>query len=161
MDTLWWIIIIASFVVSYIGLLYPVLPSPLFLWIGLLTYQFLINSEELSLWFWLTIIVLTGILIVSDIFINSKMVKKYGGSKWGERMAGIGVILGSFVFPPFGVIIVPFILVLVTELVQKEDMNHALKSSFGALMGFLGGTVAKFIIQTVIIVWFFLSSFVW
>lgn len=161
MDFVLWIIIIASFIVSYIGLIYPVLPSPLFLWIGLLTYQFGINSEELSLWFWLTMAILTFILIISDIIINSKAVKHYGGSKWGERMAGVGVIAGSFVFPPFGVILVPFILVLITELAQKREMEEAFKSSLGALIGFLGGTVAKLFIQTFIIIWFLLSSFVW
>lgn len=161
MDILFWVIIIASFVVSYIGLIYPVLPSPLFLWIGLLVYHFGVNSEELSWWFWSTIVLLTVILLVSDIFINSKMVKKYGGTKWGERMAAVGVIVGSFIIPPFGVIVVPFVLVFITELVQKKELDHAFKSSFGALMGFLGGTLAKFIIQTMIIIWFLLSSLVW
>ena len=161
MDIILWIVVIASFIVSYIGLIYPVLPSPLFLWIGLLTYQFGINSDELSVWFWLTMAVLTFILIISDIIINSKAVKKYGGSKWGERMAGVGVIVGSFIIPPFGVIIVPFVLVLLTELVQKREMNEAFKSSLGALIGFLGGTVAKLMIQTFIIIWFLLSIYVW
>ncbi len=161
MDIILWIVVIASFIVSYIGLIYPVLPSPLFLWIGLLAYQFGINSDELSIWFWLTMAVLTFILIISDIIINSKAVKKYGGSKWGERMAGVGVIVGSFIIPPFGVIIVPFVLVLLTELVQKRQMNEAFKSSLGALIGFLGGTVAKLMIQTFIIIWFLLSIYVW
>ncbi|MFC0522915.1 DUF456 domain-containing protein [Pontibacillus salicampi] len=160
MEIVLWIIVIAGFVVSYIGLVYPVLPSPLFLWVSLLTYQFFINSEELSIWFWITMIVLTIILIISDIIINSKVVKRFGGSKWGERMAGIGVILGSFILPPFGVIIVPFILVFITEMVQNEDFEKSAKSAVGALVGFLGGTVAKLLIQTFIIIWFLLSVYV-
>lgn len=161
MEVLFWLLIIASFIISYIGLIKPVFPSPLFIWIALLIYQFGVNSEELSFWFWITIIILTVILLVADIVINSRAVKKYGGSKWGERMAAVGVIVGSFIFPPFGIIIVPFILVLVTEMIQKRELRTAFRSSLGALVGFLSGTIAKFIIQTFIIIWFLLSIFIW
>ncbi|MYL35622.1 DUF456 family protein [Pontibacillus yanchengensis] len=161
MDMLLWVLVVAGFIVSYIGLIYPVLPSPLFLWISLLIYQFFINANELSIWFWITMILLTVLLIISDIIINSKAVKRFGGSKWGERMAAIGVIVGSFIIPPIGVIVVPFVLVFITEMVQKEDVEKAFKSSLGALVGFLGGTIAKLIIQTFIIIWFVISVFIW
>ncbi|KGP93221.1 membrane protein [Pontibacillus chungwhensis BH030062] len=157
MDIIWWLIIILSFIFSYVGLVYPVLPSPLFLWISVLVYQFAVNGNELGLWYWITMVVLTIVLLISDIIINSKAVKHYGGTKWGERMAAIGVIIGSFVFPPFGVILVPFIFVFITEYIQKEDLQVALQSSKGAIIGFLGGTLAKFIIQTFIIGWFILN----
>ncbi|KGP73319.1 DUF456 domain-containing protein [Pontibacillus yanchengensis] len=161
MDMLLWVLVVAGFIVSYIGLIYPVLPSPLFLWVSLLIYQFFINPNELSIWFWITMIILTVLLIISDIIINSKAVKRFGGSKWGERMAAVGVIVGSFIIPPFGVIVVPFVLVFITEMVQKEDVEKAFRSSLGALVGFLGGTIAKLIIQTFIIIWFVISVFIW
>ncbi|MDC3417086.1 DUF456 domain-containing protein [Aquibacillus salsiterrae] len=154
-----WLIIIACFILSFVGIIFPIIPSPLVLWLAFLAYFFFLNEAELTLLFWLAMVVLTIILVVSDIIANSYFVKKYGGSKWGERMAAIGVIVGSFVIPPFGIIVVPFLAVLVTELMQKRSTSDSVRAAIGSLFGFLGGSFAKIIIQLVMIVWFFMVVF--
>ncbi|WP_117161673.1 DUF456 domain-containing protein [Paraliobacillus sp. X-1268] len=156
MDLIIWLLIIISFILSFVGIIYPIIPSPLVLWIGFLLYYFLINND-LSGFFWLAMIILTIISIVSDIIANSYFVKKYGGSKWGERVAGIGVIVGSFIVPPFGIIIVPFFAVIVVEMLQKRSTEEALRAAIGSLLGFLGGAISKVVIQLVMIGWFFVS----
>jgi hypothetical protein len=84
-------------------------------------------------------------------------VRKFGGSKKGERVAAISVILGSFITPPYGIIWVPFVAVLVTELFEKENFEMALKSSVATIIGFLGGQLAEGIIQLIMILWFFIT----
>ncbi|MBM7553016.1 DUF456 domain-containing protein [Thalassobacillus pellis] len=151
-----WVIIIALFVLSFVGIVFPVIPSPLVLWVGFLLYFFFIEGADLSAFFWIAMALLTIVLIVSDIIANSYFVKRYGGSKWGERIAGIAVIIGSFIIPPFGIIILPFIAVLITEMVQKRTTKEAFRASIGSLIGFLSGSVAKVVIQLIMIIWFFL-----
>lgn len=155
MDILIWIIIIACFIASFASVIFPIIPAPLVLWIGFLSYFFFIDGEALSLFFWIGAVFLTVLLIVSDIIANSYFVKRYGGSKWGERAAAIGVIVGSFVIPPLGILIVPFVLVIIVELVQKRATNEAFKAAIGSLFGFLSGTAAKIVIQLIMIIWFF------
>ncbi|MCA1012656.1 DUF456 domain-containing protein [Halobacillus halophilus] len=155
MDILIWAIIIVCFLASFASIIFPIIPGPLVLWIGFLAYFFFLNGEELSWFFWIGVILLTVLLIVSDIIANSYFVKRYGGSKWGERMAAVGVIVGSFIIPPFGIIVLPFILVIVTELIQKRSNEEAWKAAIGSLFGFLSGTVAKIVIQLIMIIWFF------
>lgn len=157
MDIIIWLLIIACFVLSFVGVIFPLVPSPLVLWIGFLLYAFFISGSGLSWVFWIAMGLLTVVLIVSDIIANSYFVKKYGGSKWGERTAAIAVIVGSFIFPPFGIIIVPFVAVLVVELIQKRSSNDSLKAAIGSLLGFLGGAFAKVFIQIVMIIWFFIA----
>lgn len=156
LDFIIWLLIIASFILSFVGIIYPIIPSPLVLWVGFILYYFVIN-DDLSGFFWLAMVILTVILIVSDIIANSYFVKKYGGSKWGERVAAIGVIVGSFIVPPFGIIIVPFIAVIVVEMLQKRSTKESLRAAIGSLLGFLGGAIAKIVIQLVMIGWFFVS----
>lgn len=151
-----WIIIIALFIISFVGLLYPIIPSVLVIWIGFLLYHFMIDSGELHLVFWIAMSVFTVILIGADIIANSYFVKKYGGSKWGERGAAVGVLVGSFIIPPFGILVVPFVAVFIIEMIQKRTAQMALRASFGSLIGFLGGVLAKVIIQVVMIIWFFI-----
>ncbi|MBS3681493.1 DUF456 family protein [Ornithinibacillus massiliensis] len=154
LDVILWILIVVLFIVSFIGVIYPIIPSVLLIWIGFLLYQFGINSDELGWLFWIAVAILTVLLFVADIVANSYFVKKFGGSKWGERAAAIAVIVGSFIIPPFGIIIIPFIAVLVIEMMQKRTLKEAFMASIGSLLGFLGGTVAKVIIQMVMIIIF-------
>ncbi|WP_186578133.1 DUF456 domain-containing protein [Aquibacillus kalidii] len=157
MDFLIWAIIIVCFVLSFVGIIFPLIPSPLVLWIGFLLYFFFLSTGNLSWIFWTAMVVLTIVLIVSDIIANSYFVKKYGGSKWGERVAAVGVIVGSFIIPPFGIIVVPFVAVLLVELLQKRSSNDSFKAAIGSLLGFLGGSIAKVVIQLLMIVWFLIA----
>lgn len=151
-----WVIIIALFIISFAGVVFPIIPSVLVLWIGFLLYHFVINANELNLTFWIAMVVFTIILIGADIIANSYFVKRYGGSKWGERGAAIAVIVGSFIIPPFGIIIVPFVVVFIIELLQKRTVQNAFRASIGSLIGFLGGALAKIVIQFIMIIWFFI-----
>lgn len=151
-----WVIIIALFIISFAGVVFPIIPSVLVLWIGFLLYHFVINANELNLTFWIAMVVFTIILIGADIIANSYFVKRYGGSKWGERGAAIAVIFGSFIIPPFGIIIVPFVVVFIIELLQKRTVQNAFRASIGSLIGFLGGALAKIVIQFIMIIWFFI-----
>ncbi|MBN8234172.1 DUF456 domain-containing protein [Halobacillus kuroshimensis] len=157
MDILIWVFIIASFVASFASVIFPIIPGPLVLWIGFLIYFFFVDGNELSVFFWIGAVVLTILLIISDIIANSYFVKRYGGSKWGERAAAIGVIIGSFIIPPFGILVVPFVLVIIVELVQKRESQDAFKAAIGSLFGFLSGTAAKIVITLIMVIWFFID----
>lgn len=156
MDILWWILIIACFVLAFAGIIFPIIPSVLVIWIGFFIYQFGLTSENIGWIFWIAMTIWTIILIFADIIANSYFVKRFGGSKNGERLAAVGVIAGSFIIPPFGIILVPFLLVIITELIQKKSTQEAFRAAFGSLIGFLSGTFAKIMIQLIMIIWFFI-----
>ncbi|WP_368653970.1 DUF456 domain-containing protein [Ornithinibacillus sp. 4-3] len=156
MEALLWLLIILMFIISFVGLLFPIIPSSLFIWGGFLTYHFFINDTELNSLFWVIMALFTILLFVADILMNSYFVKRFGGSKWGERGAAIAVIVGSFVLPPFGIIILPFLTVFFIESFQQRGLQAALRSSIGSLFGFLGSTFAKMAVQFLMIIWFIL-----
>ncbi len=157
MEFIWWGLTILLFVLSFVGIIYPLIPSVVVIWGGFIVYQFLINPNELSLWFWISMVVLSAILIGADIIANSYFVKKYGGSKTSERIAAIATIVGSFIFPPFGIILVPFLAVLVTEYILQKEIKKAIKVGCATIIGFLGGSIAKVLIQLLMIVWFIMA----
>lgn len=103
------------------------------------------------------LLLLTILLFVADYLANLHFVDKAGGSKWGMRAATIGLIVGSFIIPPFGVIIIPFVLVLLAEMIQKKPFIESFKVAFATLIAFLSGTFAKAIIQLIMIVVFVLD----
>lgn len=157
MEYLWWGIIIILFILSFVGIIYPIIPSIVAIWGGFLVYQFLVNANELSIWFWISMGILSVVLIAADLIANSYFVKKYGGSKASETVAAIATIVGSFILPPFGIILVPFVAVLITEFILHKEAKKAAKVGFATVIGFLGGSIAKILIQILMIVWFFIA----
>lgn len=151
LDIIFWIIIFACFIFSFIGLVYPIIPSVLLIWVGVVLYHFGVNSNELTWITWTMLGLLTVFIFLADYLANLHFVDKAGGSQWGMRAATIGLIVGSFVIPPFGVIIVPFALVLIAEMIQKKTFQESIKVAFATLIAFFSGTFAKAIIQFIMI----------
>ncbi|MCH4985243.1 DUF456 domain-containing protein [Macrococcus epidermidis] len=149
-----WTFVILAFLSAFVALVMPMIPGILMMWVGFFIYHFAINNNELSWFFWIAMATLTIIILISDYVLGSRFVKKFGGSKAGELTAAIGIILGSFFFPPFGIIIIPFVAVFIVELLIQQDFKRAMDASIGSLLGFLTSTLAKFIILIIMIIWF-------
>ena len=158
MTLILWLLIIASFVLAFIGLIKPIIPSVLVLWVGFLIYQFGFHNGNLSWVFYVSMVLLTIFILLADFIMNQYFVNKFGGSKASEYAALGGVIVGCFVFPPFGIIIIPFVAVLIVEMIQEPNFTKALKASFGSVVAFLASTVAQAFIMVIMIIWFFIDA---
>ncbi|MEI4802183.1 DUF456 domain-containing protein [Bacillus sp. NPDC077411] len=154
MNILLTICIIACFIISFIAFIYPVIPGILALWAGFFIYQFGINHLQLTTSFWIVQIIFTIIIFIADFITNSYFLKKYGSTKWSERIGMVSIIVGSFFFPPFGLIIIPFLSVFVTELMHKKAPQEAFMVGVATVIGFLSSTIAKAILQIIMIIIF-------
>jgi len=148
------ICIIACFIISFIAFIYPIIPGILALWAGFFIYQFGMNDLQLTKSFWIVQIIFTIIIFIADFITNSYFLKKYGSTKWSERIGIVSIIVGSFFFPPFGLIIIPFLSVFATELMHKKAVNEAFMVGVATVIGFLSSTIAKAILQTIMIIIF-------
>ncbi len=54
MTIILWLLIIAAFMLAFVGLIKPIIPSVLVLWVGFLIYQFGFHNQHLS-WVFLCI----------------------------------------------------------------------------------------------------------
>ncbi|WP_019119222.1 DUF456 domain-containing protein [Brevibacillus massiliensis] len=160
MEILLWMIVVALFVISIAGVFMPVLPDTLLLWGGFLLYQFAIAEPGAGLpaSFWWGMAVLSVLIFGADILMSMYFVKKYGGSKWSSLGAIAGVILGIMIFPPFGIIIFPFLIVFAIEMFfQNQPADRALKAGLGSLVAFFSSAVMKVAVQIIMIIWFFIA----
>ncbi|CAM5788836.1 MULTISPECIES: DUF456 domain-containing protein [Brevibacillus] len=160
MEILLWIVIAALFILSIAGIFLPVIPDTILLWGGFLLYHFFIADPGAGLpaSFWWGMAVLSVLLYGADLLTNMYFVKKYGGSKASSWAAALGILLGVILFPPFGMLIMPFVLVVLVEmLIQKQPFERAVKAGVGSLIGFLGSVVVKVVLQVVMIIWFFVA----
>lgn len=157
MEYLYWAIVIVLFVIAFVGLIYPIIPSVLFIAAGFLLYGFLFSFEPFNWLFWLIQALFVILLFGADYAANLIGVKKYGGSKAGIWGSTIGLIAGPFVIPVLGIIIGPFIGAVIAEIaVNKKDIREAAKIGFGSVVGFVSGVITKGIIQAIMVAYFFL-----
>lgn len=137
-----WISIGAILILSGIlGCILPVLPGPPIGFLGLLVLQLSpfppFTERELVMWG-----LLAALVTFLDYVVPVWGTKKFGGSKKGVWGSIIGLIFG-LTFPPFGIIIGPFIGAVLGEMLDGKDFSPALKAGFGSFLGFLAGTLMK------------------
>jgi len=158
MDVL--LIILGSIIIiaGIIGCFIPVVPGPPLSWLGILFLYFTDNNSITSsfLWWWLIIAIVVSAL---DYFIPIWGTKKFGGTKMGVRGSMAGLVIGLF-FPPFGIIIGPFLGALVTELIHDaHDITKAIKSAFGSFLGFVLATGLKLAVSLTL-TWYFIADII-
>ena len=152
-----WVIISVLFIIAFVGLIYPIIPSVLFIVAGFVVYGFFESFSSLPWWFWLGQALFVVLLFSADALSNYVGVKKFGGSKaaiWGST---IGLLIGPFVIPVAGILAGPFIGAVAAELiVNRTSFEQSMKVGVGSLVGFLTSVVTKGVIQAVMIIAFFI-----
>lgn len=154
------VLVILGFVFILIGIVgsfLPVLPGPPLSWIGLLLLY--LTKAVPNNWWFLGITLFVALLVFAlDYIIPAIGTKRFGGSRNGIIGTTIGLLV-AIIFPilgPFGIIIWPFLGAFVGELINKADSKTAVRAAFGSFLGFLAGTLIKFIVAMV-----YLGFFLW
>ena len=146
------IICVVAFILllGIIGCFVPVMPGPPISYVSLLVFHFFTsyNIDKNTLWLWALIVIA---VTVFDFWVQIYGVKKFGGTKKAVNGSIIGLIIGIFLFPPFGIIIGPFLGAFIGAKMDDLDVNKALKIALGALAGFIVGTIIKLSVSLYII----------
>ena len=96
--------------------------------------------------------VVVAIVSVIDYIVPMYLTKATGGSKYAERGAMIGLIVGIFL-TPIGMILGSFLGAFIAEMTYaKKDIESSLKAAFGSFLGFILGTGIKTVVA-VLIMW--------
>lgn len=157
MELLGLIIAIVFFVVGFIGTVLPILPGVILIFSGMVVYGILTNFHDLNIYFFLMQSAAMMLVFGIDLIASSIGIRKFDGSKQAAVGGAIGIVVGLIVLGPLGIAIGPFVGAVGVELISGKDMNHAIKSGFGSLIGILGGTILKLFTEAIMISYFFIS----
>lgn len=152
MEVVGWIVASVLFLIAFGGLVYPIIPSALFILGGFFAYGFLATFEDMSVLFWVIQILFVVLLFGADTLANLVGVKKFGGSKAGMWGSTIGLLVGPFVIPVAGILLGPFLGAVLAELiVTRSSFKQSLKTGLGSLVGFLTSVLTKGFLMVVMI----------
>ncbi|MGG1312200.1 MULTISPECIES: DUF456 domain-containing protein [Cohnella] len=154
MDIVGWLVITALFALGMAGAVFPVLPGALAIYAAFFVYGFFFSFEPFGFWFWTVQTLIVVALFAADYIVNAWGVKKYGGSKASVVGSTIGVLIGPFVIPAFGLLLGPFLGAVIGEMIHGSSMDRSLKVGWGAVVGLFSSMVAKIVLQLAMIVLF-------
>ena len=136
-------------ILGILGSFLPVLPGPITSWFGLLVLH-LSDAVPMNWTFLGITFAIAFVIWLIDYIIPAMGTKRFGGSRYGVIGTMVGLVLGILFFPPFGLIIGPFLGAFVGEMIKdSKDSKKALKAAFGSFIGFLTSTFLKFIAAVV------------
>ncbi len=129
-------------------------PGMIYMFLVALIFGFINHFQQLT---WQDILILVAILIVStivDIF-SGCVGAKYGGANKKSIYAGmLGMLIGTFLLPPFGGLIGIFVAVLIWEMTVHSNHRKAIKAAGASLLGSIAGMVINLLISILFIVLF-------
>lgn len=151
METLLIIIAIVCGIVGLAGSILPALPGAPLSFAGLVALLFCPGADISSSALWVSGIFLV-IVSVLDYIAPIWLTNASGGSKQATRGSVAGMIAGLFFFPPWGLVIGPFIGAFVGELMTHDaTTGKALKVALMSFVGFLLTTGMKIIYSGVLL----------
>jgi hypothetical protein len=118
-----------------VGCILPVIPGPILSFSALILMSWVKSWQSFSQTFLIVMGILTGLLLLLDYIAPALGAKKYGASKRGLWGSAIGMIIGIFFIPPWGMIVGAFIGALVGELAAGKSGRKALRAGWGILIG--------------------------
>lgn len=137
-----------------IGCILPIIPGPIFSFLALLLLSWIKNWQIFSQTFLIVMGSLTALLMIFDYIAPALGAKKYGASKRGIWGSAIGMIIGIFFIPPWGIIVGAFIGALVGELLTGKSGKKALRAGWGILIGNVLGVGLKLAFTTVVLFYY-------
>ncbi len=151
--------VVIIFIVSYIGIVAPVIPSLPLAWGGIALYAFLthftiVDSRSVLL---LGVIALVGTAL--DFLANILGAKLLGASWMGMMGAVIGSIVGIFFGALFGMLIGGFVGTFIGEAIYHKAWQRSLKAAIGTIIGFFLGVVLKVVLLTMMLIIFMSAVF--
>lgn len=153
-----WIVVIALFLIGLAGTILPALPGNILIFAGAFVYGICTEFERVTFW---VLAALAGISVGAQVLDYAAEVygaKRFGATKYGMWGAIIGGVVGFMILNIAGLVLGLFLGGVIPELLfGGRSLKEALSTGWGSLLGFLGGTLMKFILGLVMIGIFFIA----
>jgi uncharacterized protein YqgC (DUF456 family) len=138
--------------IGLFGMIIPVFPGPLVLWVLTLVYGLIFGFEMPGLLLFVIISILAIVGMLSD---NVLMIGKarQGGARWGSiLLASFVGFVGSILLTPIGGIALTLLVLYLMEYAQRKDKDEAWEATKSMMLGWGWAFVVRFGLGVIMIV---------
>ena len=137
--------------IGALGVLLPMLPGVPFMFVATLVYAFVSEFARMEPWhLW----IFAGMMLLALVIDWSAglLGARFGGASKKSMMFGlVGMVIGLFAFPPFGIFIGLFGGIFIGEIMRQRTADQALKSATSSVVASALGIAANFVLALVFI----------
>lgn len=151
---LWLIIVFALILIGIAGTLVPLLPGIPLIFVAIGAYGWHEGFQQVNAKYLVIMGTLAALSIIVDYLSTTLGAKYSGSSKKGAWGAFIGTLAGLFLFPPLGLIIGPWIGAFLGEYLEVQDVDKAVKTGFGTVLGLFSGMIFNFVLALIMLLSF-------
>ncbi len=138
--------------VGLFGLIIPVFPGMLVIWLAALGFGIVVGFNTLGMWMFGVITVLALVGTVADNVLMAAGARQ-GGAAWTTLVLGISAgVVGTIIFPPVGGLILAPLVIFLVEWRKQKDWRKALQTIRGMAVGWGLSFVGRFGIGILMII---------
>jgi uncharacterized protein YqgC (DUF456 family) len=145
--------------VGFIGCALPIIPGPPLSYFSLILLSWAKDWQPFSPFFLVVMAVIMGMVLLTEYVLPITGAKKYGASKYGLWGSIVGLILGIFIIPPWGMLFGGFFGACLGEFVAGKDSRGALRAGWGVFVGNIASTAVKLTYCAVVLFFFIQALF--
>lgn len=154
-------LIVAFIVMGLIGVVVPMIPGTLLMWIAVLIYALVNGFNSIGVAAFVVITIIALVTGTADLWMPLLGAKSGGASKRAVLLGVVGSLVGTLIAPLIGTLIGYAGGILLGEYQKRGDWNEALRASAGGLAGWGIATIIQLgggLLMLVIFVWQVLSA---
>ena len=137
--------------VGLFGMLIPVFPGLILIWLAALFYGFIAGFGILGTIIFILITILGLIAAVIDnVFMGAKA-RQAGASYLALGVGVVAGVAGTIVWPPVGGLLAAPLAILGVEFIRERDFRQALQATKGLILGYGWGFFTRFLIGMLMI----------
>lgn len=146
-----WVLIFTGLV----GTILPVLPGTGLVFGGILLYALYFGVGTVGLTTLIIFGIVTAVSFVIDLLASLYGAARFGATRSGLIGAVVGGLVGLLLLSLPGLFLGVFAGAVVGEFfLAKKNLNESLKAGVGSILGFLAGSVIKFILSLIMVIVF-------
>lgn len=142
--------------VGLAGTILPMIPSIPLIYGGFVLYGLATDWRDYGLGVMIVFGAVTVLIIVVDYAAGALGAKKFGASRAGMAGSVIGAVAGVIFLNLIGLVVGTFAGAVIGEVLAGRSTRDAVRSGWGAFVGFLAGSLFKLMTAVVMI-----ATFVW
>lgn len=140
-----------------VGCVLPALAGPPLNFLGLIVLSLAWGWRTFNPVFLIVLGGLTALTMITDYYLPMSGSKRYGSTKRGFWGALIGMIAGTVLFPPFGLVIGAFLGAVIGEVTAGKNGSEAMRAGWGAFVGVLAAMLFRLFVSGLITVVFIIK----
>ena len=135
---------------GFVGCILPILPGPAIAFLALICVAIDKGWDTYRPLEWIALGALVAVVTIVDFLVPIVGAKRYGAGRAAIWLSVVGMLVGLFVFPPFGMLVGAFLGAFLGEQMAGEDSSKALRAAWGVFVGTVVGTGLKLAVCGVI-----------